>query len=306
LGAVVEGYDVRPDTEGQAESLGATFGDTGVDATRTGGYARALSGAEKTHVAAVLSEHIRHADLIVTTAAIPGHPSPKPISHAQVTGMKAGAVIVDLSAEGGGNCEDTRPGETTQIGLVTIVAPLNVASLIGEDASALYAKNLYNLLGLMLKDNVLVLDWNAKPPDAVEAVRKGTNGGAHGVLMTAPSLSAFKQGVGMTRKRGTCVLVGLPPGDFPVPLFDVVAYCITIRGSFVGNGEDMVKTLAFAAAGTVKADIELQPLSAINDVFGRLEEGKVAGRIVLDFEGAANHAAHAETYRAASPSPALA
>jgi propanol-preferring alcohol dehydrogenase len=78
----------------------------------------------------------------------------------------------------------------------------------------------------------------------------------------------------------------LPPGDFPVPLFDVVANCITIRGSFVGNREDMAEALAFAAEGKVKADIELQPLSAINDVFDRLAHGKVAGRVVLDFIGA--------------------
>ena len=110
---------------------------------------------------------------------------------------------------------------------------------------------------------------NAKHDGAAEAVKKGTSGGAHGVLITAPSLGAFKQGVGMTRKRGTCVLVGLPPGDFPVPLFDVVANCITIRGSFVGNREDMAETLAFAAQGKVKADIELQPLSAINTIFDR-------------------------------------
>jgi propanol-preferring alcohol dehydrogenase len=126
---------------------------------------------------------------------------------------------------------------------------------------------------------------NAKHGEPEEAVRKGTSGGAHGVLITAPSLGAFKQGVGMTRKRGTCVLVGLPPGDFPVPLFDVVANCITIRGSFVGNREDMAETLAFAAEGKIKADIELQPLSAINEIFDRLKHGKVAGRIVLDFVG---------------------
>ena len=128
---------------------------------------------------------------------------------------------------------------------------------------------------------------NAKHPAAVETVKKGTNGGAHGVLITAPSIGAFKQGVEMTRKRGTCVLVGLPPGDFPVPLFDVVANCITIRGSFVGNREDMAETLAFAAEGRVTADIELQPLSAINTVFARLKEGHVAGRVVLDFTDAA-------------------
>jgi len=124
---------------------------------------------------------------------------------------------------------------------------------------------------------------NAKAGDAVATVKQGTDGGAHGVLITAPSLPAFRQGVGMTRKRGTCVLVGLPPGEFPVPLFDVVANCITIRGSFVGTRKDMAETLAFAAQGKVKADIELQPLSAINDVFERLEHGKVPSRVVLEF-----------------------
>jgi alcohol dehydrogenase, propanol-preferring len=124
---------------------------------------------------------------------------------------------------------------------------------------------------------------NAKTDDAAAAVKKGTSGGAHGVLITAPSLPAFKQGVGMTRKRGTCVLVGLPPGEFPVPLFDVVANCITIRGSFVGTRSDMAEALAFAAEGKVKADIELQPLSAVNQVFDRLRKGDVASRVVLDF-----------------------
>jgi propanol-preferring alcohol dehydrogenase len=114
-------------------------------------------------------------------------------------------------------------------------------------------------------------------------LEKETGGGAHGVLITAPSLTAFKQGVGMTRKHGTCVLVGLPPGEFPVPLFDVVANCITIRGSFVGTRRDMAEALAFAAQGKVKADIELQPLSSINRVFDRLERGDVAGRVVLEF-----------------------
>jgi len=125
---------------------------------------------------------------------------------------------------------------------------------------------------------------NAKTDDPSAAVKKGTDGGAHGVLITAPSLGAFKQGVGMTRRRGTCVLVGLPPGDFPVPLFDVVANCITIRGSFVGTRQDMAESLAFAAEGKVKADIERQPLSAINQIFERLQRGDVASRVVLDFE----------------------
>jgi propanol-preferring alcohol dehydrogenase len=126
---------------------------------------------------------------------------------------------------------------------------------------------------------------NAKNGDPAEAVKKATSGGAHGVLITAPSLIAFKQGVGMARKRGTCVLVGLPPGEFPVPLFDIVANCITIRGSFVGTRQDMAEALAFAVDGKVKADIELQPLTAINSVFDRLGRGDVPSRVVLEFSG---------------------
>jgi propanol-preferring alcohol dehydrogenase len=124
---------------------------------------------------------------------------------------------------------------------------------------------------------------NAKTSDLAAFLKKKIGGGAHGVLITAPSLPAFKQGVGMTRKRGTCVLVGLPPGEFPTPLFDVVANCITVRGSFVGTRQDMAECLEFVAEGKVKADIELQPLSAINSIFERLEKGEVPARVVLDF-----------------------
>ncbi len=128
------------------------------------------------------------------------------------------------------------------------------------------------------------LVFNAKTSDPVVALKKETGGGAHGVLITAPSLPAFKQGIGMTRKLGICALVGLPPGDFPVPLFDVVANCITIRGSFVGTREDMAEALDFAVRGKVKADIELQPLSEINNIFKRLQHGDVAARVVLEFQ----------------------
>lgn len=124
---------------------------------------------------------------------------------------------------------------------------------------------------------------NATHGNAVAEVKQATGGGAHGVLITAPSLPAFTQGVAMTRKRGTCVLVGIPPGEFSIPLFDVVANCITVRGSFVGTRADMAEALAFAAEGKVKADVELQPLSAINHVFERLEHGDVPSRVVIDF-----------------------
>ena len=159
LGAITEGYDVRPETREQAQSLGAKFVDTGIDARGEGGYARALTDEEKARVEQVLTEHIANADLIVTTAALPGRPSPKLISAAQIAAMKQGAVIVDLAAEGGGNCEGTVPGETVSIGGVTILAPLNVPSLLAQHASELYSKNLLALLDLIVKDGALACDW---------------------------------------------------------------------------------------------------------------------------------------------------
>jgi len=149
---------------------------------------------------------------------------------------------------------------------------LRVAAIDIDDAKLQHARE--------LGAEIIV---NATHSDAVASLRAQTGGGAHGVLITAPSLAAFAQGVAMTRKRGTCVLVGLPPGEFPVPLFDVVANCITIRGSFVGTRADMAEALAFAARGQVKADIELQPLAAVNGVFERLAHGDVPARVVLTF-----------------------
>jgi len=183
LGAVVEGYDVRPETAEQVASLGATFVATGVNATGKGGYARALTAEENTKVAAALTKHIQAADLIITTAAIPGKASPKLISKDQVAGMKPGAVIIDLSAEGGGNCEASSPGETVRLGMVTIAAPLNVPSMLSEDASTLYAKNLFSLLSLMLKDNIITIDWT----DEVLAQTALTHDGK---IMHAPAKAA--------------------------------------------------------------------------------------------------------------------
>lgn len=111
-------------------------------------------------------------------------------------------------------------------------------------------------------------------------------GGAHGVLVTAVSVNAFKQAVGMLRRGGTCVLCGLPPGEFPISIFDLVLNRYTVRGSIVGTRKDLEEALAFAADGKVKATIETQPLDAINKVFDRLKQGKVNGRIVLDISQA--------------------
>jgi alcohol dehydrogenase, propanol-preferring len=125
---------------------------------------------------------------------------------------------------------------------------------------------------------------NAKTLDPVAEVRDKTGGGGHGVLITAPSLVAFHQGLAMTRKRGVCVAVGLPPGEFPLPLFDLVVGGISLVGSFVGTRQDMHEALDFAARGVVKADIEVVALSAINEVLARLERGDVASRVVIGFE----------------------
>ncbi|WP_158801543.1 NAD(P) transhydrogenase subunit alpha [Acidisoma sp. L85] len=191
LGAIVEGYDVRLETKEEAASLGAKFVDTGFDARGEGGYARELTADEQSKVAVILSKHIQQADLIITTAAVPGRSSPKLISKLQVDGMKSGAVIVDLAAEGGGNCEYTRPGETIRVGEVTIVAPMNVPSLLGEHASELYAKNILSLLELIIKDKRVSPDWDDEVLSRTVLTRAGHIANEHvQTLITTTKLVA--------------------------------------------------------------------------------------------------------------------
>lgn len=123
---------------------------------------------------------------------------------------------------------------------------------------------------------------DAAGPNAAQEVVERTGGGAHGVLVTAVSPGAFSQALGLVRKKGTVALVGLPPGDFPVPIFDVVLKRITIRGSIVGTRKDLAEAVAFAAAGKVKAHVHKARLEDINRVFADLKAGKVDGRMVLD------------------------
>lgn len=160
LGAMVEGFDVRSATREQVESLGAKFVDTGVKAEGEGGYARELTDEEKAQQAEVLAKHIAQADAVITTAAIPGRPSPKIITAAMVDGMKPGSVIVDLAAEGGGNCELTQPGETVAHGNARILAPLNMPGDLAEHASEMYARNLLNFVTPWFKDGEMKIDWN--------------------------------------------------------------------------------------------------------------------------------------------------
>ncbi len=122
---------------------------------------------------------------------------------------------------------------------------------------------------------------NCATGDAVAEIQKATGGGAHGVLVTAVSVPAFDQAIRMTRRRGTVSLVGLPPGEFPTPIFDVVLKRITIRGSIVGTRRDLAEAIAFAAEGKVRATVAAEPLENVNDVLRRLKAGAVEGRIVL-------------------------
>ena len=160
LGAQVEGFDVRPETREQIESLGGKFLDLGVSAAGEGGYARALTDEERAEQQRRLAEHLKTIDVVVCTAAVPGRPAPKIISAAMVGGMKPGSVIVDLAAETGGNCELTRPGETVEVGGVTVAGPLNLPSMGAQHASEMYARNVYNFASLLLKDGALVFDWD--------------------------------------------------------------------------------------------------------------------------------------------------
>lgn len=160
LGAQVEGFDVRPETREQIESLGGKFLDLGVSAAGEGGYARALTDEERAEQQRRLAEHLKNIDVIVCTAAVPGRPAPKIISAAMVAGMKPGSVIVDLAAETGGNCELTRPGETLEVDGVAVAGPLNLASQGAQHASEMYARNVFNFVSLLLKDGALAFDWN--------------------------------------------------------------------------------------------------------------------------------------------------
>lgn len=160
LGAIVEGYDVRPETREQIESLGAKFVDTGVSAAGSGGYARELTAEEIAQQAEKLGRAVANADVLITTAAIPGRRSPLIVSEAMITGMKNGAVVVDMAAEGGGNCAGTVAGETVKIGGATVIGPLNLPAQMPVHASEMFARNLYNFISPFIKEGVLTLDWN--------------------------------------------------------------------------------------------------------------------------------------------------
>ena len=188
LGAVVKGYDVRGATKEQVQSLGAKFVETGVSAEGAGGYARELTEEEKQKQQAALEKEIAVSDVVISTAAIPGRPAPKIISAAAVRTMMPGAVIVDLAAETGGNCELTRAGETVVENKVKIVGPVNLPAKLGRHASEMYARNLFNFLSPAISEGELKIDWE----DEVFASTVLTHGGEVKHEGTRQSLEAKK------------------------------------------------------------------------------------------------------------------
>ena len=161
LGAVVSAYDVRRAAGEQVRSLGAKFLELEIDAEAEGGYARELTEEEKEKEREMVEQAIVAADIVITTANIPGRRAPILVTTDMVERMKPGSVIVDLAAESGGNCEATQPGETVQIGDVRVIGPLNLPSALAVHASEMYAKNLQNFLELIISDEgALQLDWD--------------------------------------------------------------------------------------------------------------------------------------------------
>lgn len=152
------------------------------------------------------------------------------------------------------------------------VMGFNVVAIDVDDSKLELAKQLGADVGI-----------NALKEDVTKAVRKATGDGCHGVLVTAVSEKAFAQAVSMVRRGGTMVLNGLPPGTFDLSIFNMVLSGITVRGSIVGTRLDLKEALALAARGKVKAHIHVEPLENINDIFSRMEAGKIDGRIVVAF-----------------------
>ncbi len=160
LGAIVEAYDVRRAAGEQVRSLGAKFLELQINAEGSGGYARELTDDEKAQERQMVAKAVADADVVITTANVPGRKAPLLVSREMVSHMRLGAVIVDLAAESGGNCELTRGGETIQASGVTITGPLNLPSELPFHASQMYSKNLEAFLGLLiLPPGQLVADY---------------------------------------------------------------------------------------------------------------------------------------------------
>ena len=161
LGAVVEAFDIRPAVKEEVQSLGAKFVEVKLDedTVAAGGYAKEISQASKQRTQEVVAEHVKTADIVITTAQVPGKKAPLLVTEEMVQQMHPGAVIVDLAAEQGGNCAYTEPGKDIVRNGVTIIGPINLPSSMPVNASQMYAKNIFTLLQYMLKDGELQLNF---------------------------------------------------------------------------------------------------------------------------------------------------
>jgi NAD(P) transhydrogenase subunit alpha len=179
LGAVVTATDVRPATKEQVESLGAKFlaveDDEFKNAQTAGGYAKEMSKEYQAKQAALVAEHIKKQDVVITTALIPGRPAPRLVSKEMVASMKPGSVLVDLAVERGGNVEGVQAGKVADVNGVKIVGFTNVAGRLAASASALYAKNLLTFLEILIdkKDKKLVVNWDDEIVKATALTRDG-------------------------------------------------------------------------------------------------------------------------------------
>lgn len=166
LGGIVTATDVRPATKEQVQSLGGKFvaveDEEFRQAQTAAGYAKPMSAEYQKKQAELVANHIKAQDIVITTALIPGRPAPRLISAEMVRSMKPGSIIVDLAAERGGNCELTKPGETTEVNGVTIFGPLNYSARLAFNASNLYARNLLSFIETLIdkKEKTLAIKWD--------------------------------------------------------------------------------------------------------------------------------------------------
>lgn len=176
LGGVVSAFDVRPAAREQVQSLGATFVATelvSASAEAAGGYARAQTQDEQQRTLAAIAGHIKDVDLVITTAQIPGRAAPRLITADMINTMRAGAVIVDLAVETGGNCELSKAGETVRVNDVAIMGPVNLPSTVAFHASQMFGRNILALLQHLVKDGSLVLDPSDEITGAMLVVHQG-------------------------------------------------------------------------------------------------------------------------------------
>jgi H+-translocating NAD(P) transhydrogenase subunit alpha len=176
LGAVVRAYDVRAAAREEAESLGATFVDLGMKAEGAGGYAREMSPAELAAQQRGLTDEVARSDAVITTAAVPGRRAPVLVTAAMVEAMAPGAVVVDMAADSGGNCESTEPGKEVVVGGAVVIGMANPPSGMPTHASALYARNVANLLALLGPGGTVGPDWDDEIVAGTCVLREGRPG----------------------------------------------------------------------------------------------------------------------------------